>query len=57
MKKIVDLCFLNCMGLIKPENYFTPLSLQGPKLEIFVVEFFTQTKPVWVDDLEFRKKI
>jgi hypothetical protein len=28
-KKIVDPCFLNCMGWIKPENYFTPLSLTG----------------------------
>jgi hypothetical protein len=26
------------------------LGLKGPKLEIFVAEFFTQTKPVWVDD-------
>jgi hypothetical protein len=24
--------------------------LKGPKLEIFVAEFFTQTKPLWVDD-------
>ncbi len=29
--------------------------LKGPKLEIFVAEFFTQTKPLWVDDLETRK--
>jgi hypothetical protein len=28
--------------------------LKGPKLEIFVAEFFTQSKPVWVDDLETR---
>ncbi len=32
-----------------------PCSLMGPKLEIFVAEFFTQTKPKWVDDLETRK--
>jgi hypothetical protein len=25
--------------------------LKGPKLEIFVAEFFTQSNPVWVDDL------
>ncbi len=33
-------------------------SLKGPKLEIFVVEFFfTQSKSVWVDDLGTRKYI
>jgi hypothetical protein len=25
--------------------------LKGPKLEIFVAEFFTPSKPVWIDDL------
>jgi hypothetical protein len=30
-------------------------TLKGPKLEIFVDEFFTQSKPVWVDDLGTRK--
>jgi hypothetical protein len=29
--------------------------LKGHKLEIIVAEFSTQTKPVWVDDLETRK--
>ncbi len=29
--------------------------LKGPKLEIFVAKFFTQSKPVWVDDLGTRK--
>ncbi len=29
--------------------------LKGPKLEIVVAEFFTQSKPVWVDDLGTRK--
>ncbi len=28
---------------------------KGPKLELFVAEFFTQTKPVWGDDIETRK--
>jgi hypothetical protein len=32
-----------------------PPLLKGPKLEIFVAEFFTQSKPVWVDDLGTRK--
>ncbi len=26
------------------------IDLKGPKHEIFVAEFFTQFKPVWVDD-------
>jgi hypothetical protein len=30
------------------------VTLKGPKLEILVAEFLTQTKPVWVDDLETR---
>ncbi len=30
-------------------------ALKGPKLEIFVAEFFTQSKPVWIDDLGTRK--
>ncbi len=29
--------------------------LKGPKHEIFVAEFFTQFKPVWVADLGIRK--
>jgi hypothetical protein len=32
------------------------VALKGPKLEIFVAEFFTQSKPVWVDDLGTKKK-
>jgi hypothetical protein len=31
------------------------ISLKGPKHEIFVAEFFTQFKPVWVADLGIRK--
>ncbi len=31
------------------------IPLKGPKLEIFVGEFFTQSKPVWVEDLGTRK--
>ncbi len=34
---------------------FLLTQLKGPKLEIFVAEFFTQSKPVWVDDLGTRK--
>ncbi len=30
-------------------------NLKGPKHEIFVAEFFTQLKPVWVADLGTRK--
>jgi hypothetical protein len=37
------------------QNYICYLN--GPKLEIFVAEFFTQSKPVWVDDLGTRKEI
>ncbi len=29
--------------------------LKGPKHEMLVTEFYTQYKPVWVDDLGTRK--
>ncbi len=31
------------------------VSLKGPKVEIFVAEFFTQSEPVWVDDVGTKK--
>jgi hypothetical protein len=34
----------------------SPLSLKGPKLEIFGSRVFTQIRPVWVGDLETRTK-
>ncbi len=36
-------------------NFKDTNPLKGPKLEIFVTEFFTQSKPVRVDDLGTRK--
>ncbi len=39
------------------ENIFFRHTLKRPKLEIFVADFFTQSKPVWVDDLGTRKEI
>jgi hypothetical protein len=38
-----------------PVKCFFSKDLKGPKLEIFVAEFFTQSNPVWVDDLGTRK--
>ncbi len=40
--------------VLKIKFLIVPL-LKGPKLEIFVAEFFLQSKPVWVDDLGTRK--
>ncbi len=31
-------------------------ALKGPMHEMFIAEFFAQSKPVWVDDLESRQK-
>jgi hypothetical protein len=39
----------------KPGPLLIYFPLKRPKLEIFVAEFFTQSKPVWVDDLGTRK--
>ncbi len=33
------------------KSFFFSVFLKGPKLDIFVAEFFTQSKPTWVDDL------
>ncbi len=42
------LVFVLVLYIFKAKEF----TLKGPKLEIFVAEFFAQTKPVRVDDLE-----
>ncbi len=37
------------------QTYKTPSS-KGPKHEILIDKLFTQSKPVWEDDLEVHKK-
>jgi hypothetical protein len=45
---------LHCRG-VPLQCFSSENRLQGPKHEIFVAEFFTQFKPVWVEDLGTRK--